>query len=62
WDNASMESFFSHLKTECFNLFTYKKPKEVKESIKHYIYFYNHERFQKKLNNLSPVEYKTLIA
>lgn len=20
WDNASMESFFSHLKTECFNL------------------------------------------
>ncbi|MGM7683295.1 IS3 family transposase [Cytobacillus sp. Hm23] len=53
WDNASMESFFSHLKTECFNLFTYKKPKEVKEAIKHYIYFYNHERFQKKLNKSS---------
>ncbi|WP_420901809.1 IS3 family transposase [Paenibacillus alvei] len=24
--------------------------------------FYNHERFQSKLNNLSPVEYRTKTA
>ncbi|NEZ42459.1 IS3 family transposase, partial [Paenibacillus alvei] len=27
-----------------------------------YIQFYNHERFQSKLNNLSPVEYRTKIV
>ncbi|NEZ41339.1 IS3 family transposase, partial [Paenibacillus alvei] len=27
-----------------------------------YIQFYNHERFQSKLNNLSPVEYRTKTA
>ncbi|NEZ42769.1 IS3 family transposase, partial [Paenibacillus alvei] len=26
------------------------------------IQFYNHERFQSKLNNLSPVEYRTKTA
>ncbi|WP_422762843.1 IS3 family transposase, partial [Priestia endophytica] len=25
-------------------------------------HFYNHERFQKKLNNLSPYEYRTQVA
>ncbi|MRA58258.1 IS3 family transposase, partial [Bacillus thuringiensis] len=24
-----------------------------------YIHFYNHQRFQKKLNNLSPYKYRT---
>ncbi|WP_412846021.1 MULTISPECIES: IS3 family transposase [unclassified Brevibacillus] len=27
-----------------------------------YIRFYNYERFQAKLNNLSPVEYRTKVA
>ncbi|WP_431603268.1 IS3 family transposase [Bacillus thuringiensis] len=28
-----------------------------------YIWFYNHERFQKKLNQYAPIEYRnTLIA
>ncbi|WP_420848743.1 IS3 family transposase [Paenibacillus antarcticus] len=26
------------------------------------MHFYNHERFQKKLNNLSPYEYRTQAA
>ncbi|MBO0991877.1 IS3 family transposase [Bacillus sp. SD088] len=59
WDNASMESFFSHLKTECFNLYTFKTSQEVRRSIKDYILFYNHERFQNKLNNLTPIEYRS---
>ncbi|MCY9582798.1 IS3 family transposase, partial [Paenibacillus alvei] len=32
------------------------------EAIESYIQFYNHERFQSKLNNLSPVEYRTKTA
>ncbi|WVE39845.1 IS3 family transposase, partial [Priestia megaterium] len=27
-----------------------------------YINFYNHERFQRKLNNLSPYQYRTQAA
>ncbi|WP_353052819.1 IS3 family transposase [Bacillus thuringiensis] len=26
------------------------------------MYFYNHHRFQKKLNNLSPYKYRTQVA
>ncbi|USK84492.1 IS3 family transposase [Peribacillus asahii] len=59
WDNASMENFFSHLKTECFNLHTFKTSQEVRRAIKDYIHFYNHERFQTKLNNLTPIEYRS---
>ncbi|WP_368086838.1 IS3 family transposase [Paenibacillus sp. yr247] len=28
----------------------------------HYIEFYNNERFQKKLNNPSPVDYRTKVT
>ncbi|PFF85272.1 IS3 family transposase [Bacillus cereus] len=27
-----------------------------------YIYFYNHQRFQRKLNNLSPYKYRTQVT
>ncbi|TCJ01437.1 IS3 family transposase [Cytobacillus praedii] len=59
WDNASMENFFSHLKTECFNLHSFKTSQEVRRAIKDYILFYSHERFQNKLNNLTPIEYRS---
>ncbi|WP_414858779.1 IS3 family transposase [Paenibacillus sp. Soil724D2] len=32
------------------------------DEVHRYIHFYNHKRFQKKLNNLSPVEYRTKAA
>ncbi|WP_397376876.1 IS3 family transposase [Paenibacillus sp. p3-SID867] len=38
------------------------KRKELVESIERYIHYYNHEHFQQKLNNLSPVEYRTKVA
>nr|MBO2506161.1 hypothetical protein [Bacilli bacterium] len=33
-----------------------------KQSIDEYIYFYNHFRYQKKLNGLSPLEYRAQAA
>ncbi|MFB5197374.1 IS3 family transposase [Neobacillus sp. KR4-4] len=57
-DNASMENFFGHLKSEVMYLNSFKTEEEVINAINRYIYFYNHERFQKKLSNLSPVEYR----
>ncbi len=62
-DNACIESFFSHLKTENAYFSTCQTEEELHKSIEDYIQFYNHERFQKKLNQCAPVEYRnTLVA
>ncbi|PEL17704.1 IS3 family transposase, partial [Bacillus toyonensis] len=39
WDNACMENFFSHFKTECFHLTSFRKADEVKLAVRKYIYF-----------------------
>lgn len=61
-DNACLESFFSHLKTETF----IGKPMLCKDDtvvlVEEYIRFYNTERFQKRLGQLSPVEYREKLA
>ncbi|OAB39589.1 hypothetical protein PMSM_00205 [Paenibacillus macquariensis subsp. macquariensis] len=62
FDNACIESFFSHLKTEKLHLAKPKDVAEVERLIEEYIDYYNHERFQKKLGDLSPVEYREAIA
>ncbi|MBK5447587.1 IS3 family transposase [Bacillus sp. TH22] len=62
WDNACMENFFSHFKAECFHLHSFHKANEVKLAVRKYMHFYNHQRFQKKLNNLSPYKYRTQVA
>ncbi|WP_412680565.1 IS3 family transposase [Brevibacillus centrosporus] len=57
-----MENFFSHFKSECLNRYTFRTSKEVKYAVKRYIQFYYQQRFQQKLNNLSPYEYRTQAA
>jgi putative transposase len=62
-DNACIESFFSHLKTETLYFSQCKTEQELYQAIDNYIWFYNHERFQKKLNHCAPVEYRnTMVA
>lgn len=55
-DNAPMESFFGHLKTECYYLKKYKNFEELVTDLDAYIHFYNHERFQERNNGLTPLE------
>jgi transposase InsO family protein len=57
-DNASMESFFSFLKTE--GLYPYDIPTldEAQRRIIQYFHFYNEDRPQRKLKKLTPVEYR----
>ncbi|URJ49080.1 IS3 family transposase [Paenibacillus polymyxa] len=63
YDNASMESFFSHLKTEGLYPYDIRNMDEAQRRIKEYIQFYNQCRPQRKLNKLPPKEYrKQLIA
>jgi putative transposase len=61
-DNACIESFFSHLKTETAYFSTCQTEEELVQAIGEYIWFYNHERFQKKLNQRAPVEYRNALA
>ncbi|WP_343800031.1 IS3 family transposase, partial [Bacillus carboniphilus] len=57
WDNACVENFFSHLKTEMYCFSTPKSAIEVQKAVEDYIYYYNNERLQNKLE-MSPVEYR----
>ncbi|MGL5123682.1 MAG: IS3 family transposase [Fusobacteriaceae bacterium] len=61
-DNAPIESFFSHLKSESIYLNKVLDSDITIELIKNYIDFYNTKRIQKKLNGLSPVEYRIKTA
>ncbi len=57
-DNASMESFFGILKSECFYGEEFKSIDELEQTVKEYIHYYNHERIKVKLKGLSPVQYR----
>ncbi|PQP88521.1 hypothetical protein CPT76_09265 [Paenibacillus sp. AR247] len=50
------------MKTEKIYLSHLKSISELEQAIQEYVSFYNHERFQKKLNDCSPVEYRETVA
>ncbi|WP_456960615.1 IS3 family transposase [Lysinibacillus sp. TE18511] len=57
-DNACIESFFSHFKSEYLYLLADNSEDEMIQAVEEYIYFYNYQRFQKRLNHLAPIEYR----
>src|SRR5690606_28064522 len=61
-DNGPMESFWETLKCEKYDLHKYETFEDLRKAIDEYIFFYNHERYQEKLNGLSPIEYRTKAA
>lgn len=61
-DNACVESFFSHLKTESFTGKRLLNRDETIALIEEHIHFYNTDRFQKRLGQLSPMEYREKLA
>ncbi len=61
-DNAPIESFFGHFKTESYHLQHYKTFEELVTAIDDYISFYNTQRYQEKLNNLTPLEFRNQVA
>ncbi|WP_070146076.1 IS3 family transposase, partial [Bacillus mycoides] len=61
-DNACIESFFSHFKSEMFYLNDYQTKGELIQAIETYIYHYNYKRFQKRLNHRAPIEYRISMA
>ncbi|MEL1133834.1 IS3 family transposase [Desulfitobacterium sp. THU1] len=61
-DNGPMEAFWGTLKCEKYYLHKYPTFETLKKDIDDYIHFYNYERLQKKLNSLSPMEFRTKAA
>jgi putative transposase len=62
FDNACIESFFSHLKAEEIYLNKPESFETAKRNIKAYINYYNKARFQTKLKERSPIEYREALA
>ncbi len=52
-DNGPMESFWGALKCEKYYLHKYETFEELSFAVDEYIQFYNHGRYQKRLNGLS---------
>lgn len=61
-DNSPIESFWGTLKSEMYYLRTFETYEELVLAINRYIYFYNHTRYKKKLNGLSPLEFRAQAA
>lgn len=61
-DNGPMEAFWGILKCEKYYLHKYHTYMDLANAIDEYIYFYNTKRLQKRLNGLSPFEFRALAA
>lgn len=58
YDNACIENFFGHLKSELIYQNSYKSSEDLIKDIDRYIYWYNNDRLQMNLKNMTPVEYR----
>jgi len=58
-DNAVMENFFGHLKSELLYLQKFDNIKHFVNELHDYIHYYNNHRIKEKLKGLSPVQYRT---
>ncbi|RLQ94269.1 hypothetical protein D9X91_14505 [Falsibacillus albus] len=59
-DNACVESFFSHLKTEKLYVKKCTSREELEQVLEEYIY--NYKRRQKKLKKRAPIEYRHALV
>lgn len=58
WDNAVVENFFGHLKSELVRRLQPCSKAELEKHVDDYIYFYNNTRIQGKMK-MAPVEYRS---
>ncbi|MDW7618252.1 IS3 family transposase, partial [Peribacillus simplex] len=61
-DNGPIEAFWGTLKCEKYYLNKYDTYEVLKIAIVGYISFYNSERYQEKLDGLSPLEFRDQAA
>lgn len=61
-DNASMESFFAVLKTECYHKHKFIDANALIDVINEYIDYYNTKRISTVLGGLTPFQYRIKLA
>lgn len=61
-DNAVMENFFGHIKSELLYLKDFSSVEEFKSELIDYLDYYNNRRIKSKLGGRSPVQYRLLAA
>lgn len=59
-DNVPIESFFSALKSESIYLKSQINTHYMIELVSNYVHYYNEERLQEQLKELSPIQYRAL--
>ena len=60
-DNGPMEGFWGILKCEMYYLNYFDTYEELVSAVEQFIYYYNHQRRQHKLNRLPPATYRSLL-
>lgn len=60
-DNGPIEAFWGMLKSEMYHLRKFESYAELEKSIVEYIEFYNNRRYQKRLNRMTPLEYRQYL-
>ena len=57
-DNGLMEAFWGTMKSEMYYLHRFKNSSCLRVAIDQYIYYYNNRRYQRRLNCMTPLEYR----
>lgn len=57
-DNGPMGAFWGMLKSEMYYLKKFHTYDELKEAVCDYIEYYNNHQYQKRLNRMTPIEYR----
>lgn len=60
-DNGPMEAFWGMMKSEMYYLRKFNTYDDLKEAVINYIDYYNNHRYQKRLNCMTPMEYREYL-
>ncbi|EGW37310.1 integrase core domain protein [Desulfosporosinus sp. OT] len=60
-DNGPMESFWGTMKSEMYYLNKFNTYEELESAVIEYIDYYNKHRYQKRLNSMTPLEYRQYL-
>lgn len=60
-DNGPMESFWGMMKSEMYYLNKFNNYEDLEAAVTEYIDYYNKHRYQKRLNCMTPLEYRLYL-
>ncbi|WP_139214765.1 IS3 family transposase, partial [Pelosinus propionicus] len=60
-DNGPMEAFWGMMKSEMYYLKKFNSYDDLEKAINEYIEYYNNHRYQKRLNCMTPLEYRQYL-